>query len=116
MRWCLAAMCLVAGCGSCRRESEAPPPPPPPKAVAPLRGAVGDAELRVMLAELASTKACSMIEGQFRPLRAPDRRDTVTGILWIRACRITSDGTLVAFHLAGNGWQWADQTKKQAGG
>jgi hypothetical protein len=57
-----------------------------------------------------------MIKGQFRPLRAPDRHDTVTGILWIRDCRITNAGTRVTFHLAGNGWQWADQTKRQAGG
>lgn len=115
MRWSVLATWFLVG--SCHKEAEAPPPPPPPpKAVAPLRGAVGDAELRVMLAELASTKACSMIQGQFRPLRAPDRRDTVTGILWIRDCRITNDGTRVTFHLAGNGWQWADQTKKQAGG
>src|SRR5690242_12734709 len=91
MRWFVLAMCVAVGsCGSCDRESPAPAPapPPPPKAVAPLRGAAGDADLRVMLAELASSKACTMIKGQFRPLRAPDRRDTVTGILWIRECRI----------------------------
>lgn len=68
-----------------------------------------------MLSELASTKACAMIKGQFRPLRAPDRRDTVTGILWIRDCEITNAGTRVTFHLKGNGWQWADQAKHKAG-
>jgi hypothetical protein len=101
----------------CHREPDPPaPPPPPPRAVAPLRGAAGDSELRVMLSELASSKACAMIKGQFRPLRAPDRRDTVTGILWIRDCSITNEGTRVTFHLAGNGWQWADQTQHKAGG
>jgi hypothetical protein len=111
----LAASVALASCH--RGDPDPPAPPaPPPKAVAPLRGAAGDAELRVMLAELASAKACSMVEGQFRPLRAPDRRDIVTGILWIRECRITNTGTRVTFHLAGNGWQWADQTKRQAGG
>jgi hypothetical protein len=110
------AVALAVG-ASCGRDAEPPQPqPPPPKATAPLRGAAGDASLRVMLSELASTKACSMIEGQFRPLRAPDRRDTVTGILWIRSCRIRNDGTRVTFHLGGSGWQWADQTKKRAGG
>lgn len=115
MRW---PWIFVAGfvASSCGRESEPPaPPPPPPKSTAPLRGAAGDADLRVMLAHLASSKACSMIEGQFRPLRAPDRRDTVTGILWIRRCEIVNNGTRVTFHLGGNGWQWADQTKKKAG-
>jgi hypothetical protein len=115
MRWC-CTLTLAAVVASCGREPEPPPPPPPPpRATAPLRGAAGDGDLRVMLAELASSKACSMIEGQFRPLRAPDRRDTVTGILWIRSCRITNTGTRVTFRLAGNGWQWADQTKKKAG-
>jgi hypothetical protein len=116
MHWTsmIAASLVVAGCH--RDPDPPPPPPPPPKATAPLRGAAGDTELRVMLSELASTKACAMIKGQFRPLRAPDRRDTVTGILWIRDCQIANDGTRVTFHLAGNGWQWADQTKKKAGG
>jgi hypothetical protein len=104
----------LAGCG--RSDSPPAPPAPPPRATAPLRGAAGDHALRVMLSELASSKACSMIEGQFRPLRAPDRRDTVTGTLWIRDCRVAVDGTRVTFHLAGNGWQWADQTRRRAGG
>ena len=113
LRSAVLSACLVAGC---RRDAEPPPPqPPPPKAIAPLRGAVGDADLRVMLAEVASTKACAMIKGQFRPLRDPARRDTVTGILWIRDCQIVNHGTRVTFHLSGNGWQWADQTKKKAG-
>lgn len=111
----IAASLVFAGCHR-DPEPEPPPPPSPPKAVAPLRGAAGDTELRVMLSELASTKACAMIKGQFRPLRAPDRPGTVTGILWIRDCQIASDGTRVTFHLAGNGWQWAEQTKKKAGG
>lgn len=83
---------------------------------APLRGAAGDAALRVMLSEIASAKACKLMEGQFRPLRAPDRHQVVTGTLWIRACEITNEGTHVVFHLSGNGWQWVDQTKHQAGG
>ena len=57
-----------------------------------------------------------MIRGQFRALRAPDRPDIATGVLWIRGCEITNDGARVTFHLTGNGWQWADQTKKKAGG
>lgn len=69
-----------------------------------------------MLAEVASSKACQMIEGQFLPLRAPDRPAIRTGTLWIRHCEITNDGTHVTFALSGDGWQWADQTKHQAGG
>lgn len=69
-----------------------------------------------MLAEIASARACSMIKGQFRPLRDPKRRDFVTGILWIRDCQIVNRGTRVTFHLTGNGWQWVDQTQDKAGG
>ena len=57
-----------------------------------------------------------MIEGQFRGTRDKDRPDVVTGVLWIRECKITNDGTRVEFRLAGNGWQWSDQKKKKAGG
>jgi hypothetical protein len=80
------------------------------------RGAVGDGDLRVMLGEMAAKKACELVRGQFRPLRAADRPELVTGAMWIRDCKITSAGTKVTFVLSGNGWQWADQEQKKAGG
>jgi hypothetical protein len=80
------------------------------------RGAVGDSDLRLMLTELASAKACELVRGQFRPLRAPDRPDVVTGIMWIRACKVSNVGTKVTVALSGNGWQWADQQQHKAGG
>jgi hypothetical protein len=73
-------------------------------------------DIRVMLSDVASAKACDMIRGQFRGLRAPDRPGVVTGVLWIRQCAITNEGTRVHFELAGDGWQWAQQEKKEAGG
>ena len=69
-----------------------------------------------MLADIASSKACTMIRGQFRPLRARERPGVATGVLWIRECEITNTGTHVTFHLVGGGWQWAKQTKSKAGG
>ncbi len=57
-----------------------------------------------------------MIRGRFRGLRAAERPGLVTGALWIRDCRITNDDTRVTFRLAGNGWQWAAQSKKKVGG
>ncbi|MDB4958844.1 MAG: hypothetical protein JWO36_6413 [Myxococcales bacterium] len=105
----LAVFALLA----CKREA---PPPPPSAAVAPIRGAVGDTDLRVMLAEIASSKACEMIEGQFTGLPAPQQPNVLAGTLWIRRCKITHDGTRVDFELAGNGWQWIEQTSGQAGG
>ncbi len=69
-----------------------------------------------MMSELASSKACGLIRNQFRALRATDRPGIATGVLWIRGCDITNDGTKVTFHLTGDGWQWANETKKKAGG
>jgi hypothetical protein len=80
------------------------------------RGAVGDSDLRAMLAEIASAKACEFVRGQFRPLRAADRPEIVTGVMWIRDCKITNVDTKVTFALSGNGWQWADQKQHKAGG
>ena len=68
-----------------------------------------------MIAEIASAKVCDLVRGQFRPLRAVDNPDLVTGILWIRECKITNSGTKATFELAGDGWQWAEQQQKKAG-
>ena len=111
----LAALLLAA---ACREKRDLPAAPDAPRAAAkpPKRTAVEDTDLRVMLAQLASAKACEMIRGQFRPLRDPKRPGVATGILWINGCRITQSGTRVTFRLAGDGWQWADQSTKKAGG
>jgi hypothetical protein len=106
---------------ACEHDVPSPPPVPPPvsskkAAVAPTRGAVGDEDLRVMLSELASSKACGLVRGGFTGLRAPDRSDVVTGVLWIRKCEITNAGLHVTFHIAGNGWLWISVTKDQGGG
>lgn len=81
-----------------------------------MRGAAGDADLRVMLAEVASAKACEMIRGAFRGLRDPVRHEVVSGILWMRDCEIENAGTNVTFTLGGLGWQWADKSQKKGGG
>jgi hypothetical protein len=107
---CLLAFALLAGC-----EHEVPPPIPVAP-VAPMRGAAGNSDLRVMLSDVASSKACGMIVDGFRGLRAPDAPDVVTGVLWIRDCEISNDGTHVTFEIKGNGWLWVDQTKSKAGG
>ncbi len=98
-------------------------PASPPASAVPIaapkpaeRGAAGDSDVRVMLAEIASAKGCELVRGQFRPLRALDRPDVGTGIRWIRDCKIVNDGTKVTFTLSGNGWQWADQKQQKAGG
>jgi hypothetical protein len=114
MRWLPLYLIVLGACT--HDEPEPKPAAPPPAAKAPIRGAVGDNDLRVMLSDVASAKACEMIEGQFRGTRDKDRPGVVTGVLWIRECKISNDGTRVGFHLAGNGWQWSDQKKKKAGG
>ncbi len=113
MRWIPLAFVFLLG--ACKKQ-EPLPAPPAPAAKQPVRGAAGDDDLRVMISDLASSKACSMIRGQFRALRAPDRPAIATGVLWIRECKITNEGKQVTFHLSGNGWQWANETKNKAGG
>lgn len=112
----LIGIALIAS-AACSGGKDCPPTPPPPQPKPVVHGAAGDRDLRVFLAELASAKACELMRGQFRPLRAPDRSGVSTGVLWIRDCDITrqGDGDDVMFHLAGNGWQWADQKKHKAG-
>lgn len=107
---------------ACEREVSAPPPPVLPASsaartvAAPTSGAAGDEDLRVMLSELASSKACGLIRGMFLGLRAPDRPGVVTGVLWIRDCKISNAGLHVTFRIAGNGWLWIDRSQDQAGG
>ncbi len=105
----------VAGCGQ-NASAKVSAAAPIPSAKPVERGAVGDGDLRVLLSELASAKACEMVKGQFRPLRAADRPGVVTGVLWIRECKAKNDGTRLTIELSGNGWQWAEQEQKKAGG
>src|SRR5262245_41943667 len=93
----LPLVAITAACG----DDAVPPPPAIAPAKPPIRGAVGDSDLRVMLAELAAAKACAMVKNQFRALRDPERPAVATGILWIRDCEITSRGTAVTFRLSG---------------
>ena len=100
-------------------QQQPPQPPPQPPLVAAtetVSGAAGDTDVRVMLAEIASAKACEVIEGQFIGLPAPDRPNVMTGVLWIHHCKISNEGTRVTFELSGSGWQWAEQKKHKAGG
>lgn len=94
-------------------DSKAPPAPPPP--AEPIRGAGGDEDLRVMLAELAEGRGCDALKGQFRALRDKARPDVVTGILWIRDCSIRRRGTDLVLELATNGWQRVEKNQEQAG-
>jgi hypothetical protein len=104
----LATLVLAA----CHRDiAETPPPLPAP----PLRGAAGDTGLRVMAAELVSARLCEMIRGHFQGLRASGRHDNVTGVLWVRQCTSSSDGTRLSFRLAGDGWQWIEEKKDKGG-
>ncbi|MFT3696477.1 MAG: hypothetical protein QM831_25275 [Kofleriaceae bacterium] len=105
------ALLTIAACSHADPKPEPAPPPKPP-----IRDAVGDRDLRAMIAEVASKKACDMIENQFRPLRDKERPDIANGVLWIRTCKLVNSDTKVSLELTGSGWTWADQDKKLAGG
>ncbi len=70
----------------------------------------------MLLGDLSSSKACDLIRGGFHGLRAPDQPDLVTGVLWVRDCKITNAGAHVALHIKGNGWLWVDETRRKGGG
>lgn len=99
--------------GACTELASAPPPV---KATTPIRGTAGDSDLRVMLSELASSKACAVIRGGFHGLRLIQHPDHVTGALWIRECKISNVGARVTFRIAGNGWSWIDEKSSKATG
>jgi hypothetical protein len=115
MRASVAVVLSLLLAAACNKASP-PPPPPPAPAKPPIRGAAGDADLRVMVSELASAKACQMLEGQFLALRAPDDPSLATGVLWIRDCKIKNADSKVTFEIAGSGWQWTRKIQHKAGG
>lgn len=112
MRTWIVTGLVLAACNRSDGELEPRAPARPPL---PERVAAEDKDLRVMVAEVAAAKACEMIRGQYRPLRAADRPDVVTGALWLRECKITQRGTKVTLRLGGRGWQWTDQQREKAG-
>jgi hypothetical protein len=107
----LLSVLLGVAVAACRHNAEKPAPLPTP----PLRGAAGSTDLRIMAAELVSARVCDMIRGHFQALYAPGRPEAVTGVLWVRQCTSSSDGTRLRFDLAGEGWQWVKE-KKGGGG
>lgn len=80
-----------------------------------VKGAAGDNDLRLMVAQIASAKACGMVEHQFRTLRAKSPGEPVIGTVWLRECKITHDGTKLTVEVSGRGWEWVDRESKKAG-
>jgi hypothetical protein len=111
MRRALALTLLIAACGG-REEPPAPAPPPPAE---PIRNAAGDEDLRVLLAQLAEGRGCEAMKGQFRALRDKARPEVITGVLWIRGCKMERHGTDVTLHLETSGWQRVEKAKDKAG-
>ena len=64
-----------------------------------------------MLVDLAATKACDQIRGEFRGLRAADSR-VATGTLWIRECHPSVTGHDVTFVISGIGWRWGAERRQ----
>ncbi len=126
--WVLATACHskpapdIAAVTAANNASVAPPVAPAVMPPSPLRDAVGNHDLRTLIAEVATKAACDEIRGQFRGLRDPvDPVDPVdpkgiTGTLWLRSCNIKNSGTTLDIKLTGHGWLWVAQTAEKAGG
>jgi hypothetical protein len=117
MRSLAPALLAVLGIACASAPPPPPPAPPAPKPLEPIvKGAAGDNDLRVMIAQIASAKACGMVEHQFRTLRAKTPADQpVIGAVWLRECKITHDGTKLTVDINGRGWEWVDRESKKAG-
>lgn len=114
----IALLGVTAIGGACFNDKPAPPqaaPQTPPPPAAPIRNAAGDEDLRVMLAQLAEGRGCDAVKGQFRALRDKARPDVVTGVLWIRGCRMLRRGTAITLELAAHGWQRLERAQDKAG-
>lgn len=87
--------------------------------IAPLapvvKGAAGDRDLRILIAGVASARACDMVEHRFVPLRAKTPDQSVIGVMWLRDCNIVHDGTRVTVEVGGRGWEWVDRDTQKAG-
>ena len=105
------ACSLAASCASAPPPAPAPVEPPP----AIVKGAAGDHDLRVMIAQIAAARACDLVEHQFRTLRADTPGEPVVGVVWLRDCQITHDGTKLAIEVGCRGWQWVDRERTKAG-
>ena len=104
----------VLACAACKQDP--PPPALPPIPVMPTEGAAGDVDVRVLVTELTSSKACERLRGGFHGLRSPDHPDVVSGVMWIRECEVSSTGAQIKLHVAGSGWTWIDATTHSHGG
>jgi hypothetical protein len=109
-------LCVALAVAACSSKKATPDAPPPPKPEEPLRDATGDAEVRILVADLLSGRACEQALHHFGGIKDKKRKTVITGEVWVRDCKIANEGANVTVSLAGNGWQWADQDQKKAGG
>ena len=120
MKLAHALLCLAAAaCSRAHHDKHHAEPAKPAvatKPAMPLRDAVGDRDMHALISDLASAKACEQFEHNMKGLLAENDPARITGVLWIRRCKITLDGNRMVFELGGNGWQWNETTKHQAGG
>lgn len=110
----IVGLALIAACSS---KKETPPDPPIlPHPERPLRDAVGDSDLRALVYDYLSTKACDKAINRFSGIKDRARKGIVNGQLWVRGCKITNEGSKLSAELSGLGWQWQHVVQKKAGG
>lgn len=110
----ILGLVLIAACSS--KKQTPPDPPVLPHPERPLRDAVGDADLRALVYDWLSTKACEKALHRFSGIKDRTRKGIINGQLWVRGCKITSDGSRLLAEVSGEGWQWQHVVQKKAGG
>lgn len=110
----LLCLALIAACS---HKKETPPEPVKPASPEqPLRDAVGNADLRALVADWLSVQACERMKNHFSGIKDRTRKDVINGQIWIRDCKITNEGKQLVADVSGSGWQWQNKVEKKAGG
>jgi len=110
----LASFALIAACS--HRKETPPEPVVPPSPEQPLRDAVGNSDLRDLVNDWISAQACERMKNHFSGIKDRARKDTITGQIWIRDCKIANEGKQLVANVSGSGWQWQNKVEKKAGG
>lgn len=101
---------LAVSCGSDQKSTQ-PVTPTPPQ---PRRVAAEAEDLRKMLVDVASRRACDRLRGMFRPI-ARGGAATYVGVAWISECEAFGTGNQLTLQLAGHGWQWVSRSSEAVG-
>lgn len=110
-----AAIVAVALFSTCGMPS---PPPLPDPIEPPARTAVQDQAVRRLLSNVGQNRLCEQLQGRMMALPGSDAptgrqggQAPAKGRLWVERCQAEERAGMLALHLEGRGWTWANETR-----